>query len=297
VIACPLHRPFMIHSEIPDYGLDPRQWRALRKHLHAESGDAMVVVWAPEQDAATAVREIFIRAQEALVGVPAETRQAFQDGTNGFERILPGPDRMYPDTDTPPLPIADSLVIEIRETLPETPWAREKRYEALGLEPSAARRLARAPWADLFDALQPADRMLARRLASALEKRLPYHRRVLGDGVFPVPGRLQPLVHAVRSGEVRLDAFERILDELIEDPEAPANTILAPFKAQHDDMEELARVLEDVKTRASDLADKSADARLRWGMGQIMRRFIGRLDPTVVHERLRETLESVGELR
>jgi len=297
VIACPLHRPFMIHSEIPDYGLDPRQWRILRKHLHAESGDAMVVVWAPEQDAATAVREIFIRAQEALVGVPAETRQAFRDGTNGFERILPGPDRMYPDTDTPPLPIADSLVIEIREALPETPWARERRYEELGLEPAAARRLARAFWADLFDALAPADRPLARRLASALEKRLPYHRRSAGDGVLPKPGRLQPLVHAIRSGEVRLEAIERILDELIGDPEASADTILAPYRKQPDDMDDLARALEDVKTRASDLAGRSENVRLRWGMGQIMRHFIGRLDPALVHERLRETLENVGGLR
>ena len=30
------------------------------------------------------------RAREALQGIPAETRQAFPDLTNGFERILPG---------------------------------------------------------------------------------------------------------------------------------------------------------------------------------------------------------------
>ena len=296
VIACPLHRPFMIHSEVRDYGLDPREWRILRQQLRAESGDAMVVVWAPEQDAATAVREIFIRAQEALVGVPAETRQPFRDGTNGFERILPGPDRMYPDTDTPPLPIADAMVIEIRESLPETPWEREERYESLGLEPNAARRLARALWADLFDALRPASGPLARRLASALEKRLPFHRRVTGNDAVPTPDRLQPMVRAIQNGEVRLEAIERILDALIQDPDVPAEVILTPYKSRPQDMEELARVLEDVTAQASGLAGRSADVRLRWGVGQVMRRFIGRLDPTVVHERLRETLETVGEL-
>ena len=204
---------------------------------------------------------------------------------------------MYPDTDTPPLPIADSLVIEIRDTLPETPWAREGRYRELGLEPAAARRLARAPWADLFDALVPADGPLARRLASALEKRLPYHQRVSGYDVLPTADRLHPLVYAIRSGEVRLEAIERVLDELIEDAEASADTILAAYRARPEDMDELARLLNDVTARATDLADKSADVRLRWGMGQVMRRFIGRLDPSVVHERLRETLESVGELR
>ena len=256
----------------------------------------MVVVWAPEQDAATAVREIFIRAQEALVGVPAETRQAFRNGTNGFERILPGPDRMYPDTDTPPLPIADSMVIEIRESLPEAPWAREERYESLGFEPQAARRLARAPWADLFDALQPGSGPLAKRLASALEKRLPFHRRVSRSDVPPTPDRLQPMVRAIENGEVRLEAIERILDALIQDPDVPAEVILTPYKSRPQDMDELARILEEVTAQASGLAGSSADVRLRWGIGQVMRNFIGRLDPTVVHERLRETLETVGEL-
>jgi glutamyl-tRNA(Gln) amidotransferase subunit E len=297
VIACPVHRPFMIHSEIRDYGLDPRQWRILRKHLRAETGDAMVVLWAPEQDAATAVREIFIRAQEALVGVPAETRQAFRDGTNGFERILPGPDRMYPDTDTPPLPIADSLVIEIREDLPKTPWAREEHYEELGLSPAAARRLARASWADLFDALQPTGDPLARRLASALEKRLPFHRRVTGGDVLPTPERLEPMVHAIRDGEIRLEAIERVLDALIQEPQTSVEAIFQPYKSRPEDMDELERVLEEVTDRALALTGRSTGTRLRWGMGQVMRRFVGRVDPTLVHQRFRETLETVGELR
>jgi hypothetical protein len=66
----------------------------------AEGGDAIVVVWL-RPTTPTAAREVIARPQ-ALDGL-AETRQA-PDGTTGFERILPGPDRMYPDTDTPPCP-------------------------------------------------------------------------------------------------------------------------------------------------------------------------------------------------
>ena len=63
---------------------------------------------AGEEDAETAAREIVIRARDAVAGVPGETRQALDDGTNGFERILPGADRMYPDTDLPPIGIPTS---------------------------------------------------------------------------------------------------------------------------------------------------------------------------------------------
>jgi glutamyl-tRNA(Gln) amidotransferase subunit E len=231
-----------------------------------------------------------------LVGVPAETRQAFLDGTNGFERILPGPDRMYPDTDTPPLPIADAMVIEIRDNLPETPWAREERYVELGLEAAAARRLARARWADLYDRLQPAGGPLARRLASALEKRLPFHRRMTGDDTLPTPDRLRLMVLAINDGEVRLEAIERVLDALIQNPGVPADLVLTPYKSRPEDLDELARVLEEVTVQAAGLVGRPADVRLRWGMGEVMRRFIGRLDPTVVHEKLREALETVREL-
>jgi glutamyl-tRNA(Gln) amidotransferase subunit E len=294
VIACPLHRPFMIHSDLPDYGLDGRQWQSLRKQTKAESGDALVVVWAPEREAATAAREILIRAQDALLGVPAETRQAFRDGTNGFERILPGPDRMYPDTDTPPLPIPDKLVLEVGEQLPEPPWVRERRYEEMGLEAAAARRLSSAPWAELFDALAPADAATARRLAAALEKRIPYHRRngIAVDAIEPE--RLRPLIHAIESGAIRLEALERALDRLIQLADQPVDGLLVGYLSGSDDLIELEAELTQVLARAAALAGKPVHVVSRWALGQVMPRFLGRLDPAVVRRRLQAALAGVA---
>jgi glutamyl-tRNA(Gln) amidotransferase subunit E len=296
VIACPEHRPFLIHSDLSDYGLSPRQWRNLEKRLNVERGDAVVVVWAPEPDAATAVRELFIRARDALVGVPAETRQAFSDGTNGFERILPGADRMYPDTDTPPLPIADRLVAEVRKRLPETPWARRERYERMGLEPSAAHRLSRAPWAQLFEALEPKKAETARRLAAALEKRIPHHRRRRGLEGLPDPERLKPMVDAIEAGEIRIEAIERILDAVLEQPARRVDELLAPFRARGDDEKGLERRVREVAERAGACAGTPPDAFVRWAMGEIMPGLIGRLEPSRVRERILETVrEAVPE--
>ncbi|MEE8191871.1 MAG: Glu-tRNA(Gln) amidotransferase subunit GatE [Gemmatimonadales bacterium] len=295
VIACPPHRPFMIHSDITDYGLDPRQWRELRKLLQAESDDAVVVVWAPEQDAATAVREVLIRAHDALVGVPSETRQAFRDGTNGFERTLPGADRMYPDTDTPPIPIAETVVAEVRDQLPETPWNREARYAELGLGFSEARRLARAAWADLFDALEPESGEVARRLAASLQKRLPFHRRrgrLTPDAAsMPDASRLAPMVRAIESGEIRPEALDRMLDALVAESEAAPDEILARYRADGGDEDVLTRRLTDVVVEVQSLTTERSDGVLRWAMGAVMPQLLGRLDPTVVRERLREAIE------
>jgi glutamyl-tRNA(Gln) amidotransferase subunit E len=294
VIACPVHRPFMIHSDLRDYGLDPHQWRTLRKQLKAEEGDAMVVVWAGERDASTAVKEVFLRAQDALAGVPAETRQAFRDGTNGFERILPGPDRMYPDTDTPPLPIADTVVEEIRLRLPEAPWDREARYVAMGLSAEEARKVARAPWADLFDDLAPSGPSVARQVARGLAKRLPYHRRS-GLGEPPPSEALASVVRAIENEAIRPEAFERILDHLAESPSANVDEILKPYRIQNNELDQLNIAVEGIVAEATAaLPGRSLDTATRWGMGRIMRQFLGRVDPRGAEELLRTTLEAQG---
>ena len=63
-------------------------------------------------------------------GVPHETRQPSPDGTTDFERILPGPDRMYPDTDSPPTRVTRERVARLGAGLAERPWDREARYAA-----------------------------------------------------------------------------------------------------------------------------------------------------------------------
>lgn len=290
VIACPEHRPFMIHSDIRDYGLDAQHWRAIRKQVGAEKGDAVIVVWGLEQDMATAAREILIRARDALAGVPAETRQAFRDGTNGFERILPGADRMYPDTDTPPLPIPDSLVERVRLNARETTWDREQRYEALGLPFDAARRLAASAWADLFDALAPRQGPVARRVAGALGRRLPWHLRNRSIDAVPDAVGLVPLVRALEAGEIRLEATDRALDALLLRGADSADEVLTRFRRRDGDEVELSALAATVARDAAALDGRSPETRLRWAMGQLMRVFLGRLDPAVVRKRIEREL-------
>ena len=291
VIACPVHSPFMTHSDAKDDGLDGRFWRELAGALRADSGDAMVLVWAEEEDATTAAREVLSRAQETIEGIPGETRQAFPDGTTGFERILPGPDRMYPDTDTPPRPIPDATIVEVRDQLPETPWARQDRLEGMGVDRCLAQRLAVAPWADLFDRLAPQNGTPARRLATALEKRYPFHVRRNGDDAFPTAERLAPLVRALEQGVLRPEAFERALDTAVVKPDVPLPDVLATYQAQPGDEARLDTVAADVAGQAHMMDGKSPEAVMRWAMGEVMPLFLGRIDPDTVRGSLTAALD------
>ena len=112
------------------------------------SSDDFFIVFGPEDDCRTAVEEIRLRFVDALKGVPKETRQALVGGFTTFERILPGPDRMYPDTDSPPTRITAERVAEARRRLRPPPWERFARYGALAraaTRPPSSSSAAAAP--------------------------------------------------------------------------------------------------------------------------------------------------------
>ena len=151
VIACLTVLPNIAHSDSPGETLASAEWTAVRKALCAGPNDTVVVVWGPEADAKLAAQEIIARAREATLGVPSETRQALGDGTNGFERILPGPDRMYPDTDLPPKRIMPERLERLRAMLPARILTREGRYRELGVPEDLVAGLAASPLAPLFE--------------------------------------------------------------------------------------------------------------------------------------------------
>jgi len=135
VIAC-LERPNMLQSEQtgePLPALPPQALSQIREKLGARDGDAQVVVWGASDDVDTAIETIEERCRMAYEGVPNETRQALADGTTLFERVLPGPDRMYPDTDSAPIPVEQSHIDEQKRDLPTSVRNRTLQLEEWGV--------------------------------------------------------------------------------------------------------------------------------------------------------------------
>lgn len=153
VIACLTNIPNIIHSDSRGDNLLSAEWQNIKKNVGATDNDTLVIVWGNEQDTDTAIKEIMIRAKEATIGVPSETRQALRDGTNGFERILPGADRMYPDTDLPPTKITNDRLNRLKENLPDKFWTSESWYNKLGIPPDTIPELSISRFAKLFKLL------------------------------------------------------------------------------------------------------------------------------------------------
>lgn len=117
VIAC-IERPNMTHSEDLNPAISPKEFEKISGFLKAEEDDAQIVLWGPSADIPTALETVEERFRLAFEGVPNETRKTFEDGTNIFERVLPGRDRMYPDTDSEPIPLTDEYINKLSQKVP-----------------------------------------------------------------------------------------------------------------------------------------------------------------------------------
>ncbi|MRT94383.1 Glu-tRNA(Gln) amidotransferase subunit GatE [Ancylomarina sp. 16SWW S1-10-2] len=127
VVAC-IEKPNMYHSEEIDGSSVKVDFDKIKELLHANDDDAQIIFWGPKADIPTALETIEERCIMAFDTIPPETRKSFKDGTTIFERVLPGADRMYPDTDAAPIPLPNDYIEKLDQNLPVEIY---QRYEQL----------------------------------------------------------------------------------------------------------------------------------------------------------------------
>jgi glutamyl-tRNA(Gln) amidotransferase subunit E len=152
VIACLDEVPILFSgAQFPQFQGRNQALDRVRRRANVGASDDVFIVFGPEDDVRTAAEEIRLRFADATVGVPKETRQALAGGYTTFERILPGPDRMYPDTDSPPTSVTAPRVAAIKARLRPTPWTRFDRYGAWRVPEETTRFLIRRGGAEVLD--------------------------------------------------------------------------------------------------------------------------------------------------
>ena len=102
--------------------VNAKRYQQISSILNLGSQDAFILVVGPERRAMHAMKKIVERAKQALDGVPQETRRLLPNGNSEFLRVIHGKERIYPDTDTPPIVIPKTIVDETRKTVGKRPW-------------------------------------------------------------------------------------------------------------------------------------------------------------------------------
>ena len=179
-------------------------------------GDAVVVVVGPERRAMHALKKIVERAKIALEGVPQETRRLLPDGNTEFLRVIHGKERIYPDTDTPPIVISKELVEDSKKRVGRCPWeVYEELHRKYGLDQDQTDLLIRAEKVDKFFQYVE-DLRLKSSLAFHVLIELPLEMRRKGKRMEM--RTIEHLAKALSQGRIIPEQIGTLLEIFVKDP-------------------------------------------------------------------------------
>jgi glutamyl-tRNA(Gln) amidotransferase subunit E len=292
VIACLDEPPIVLSGAVmPEFPSKHKFIERLRKRMRMGGNDDYLLVFGPEADCRTAVEEIRLRLVDAIKGVPQETRQALTGGYTTFERILPGPDRMYPDTDSPPTRITPERVAEARSRLRPPPWERIAKYGALRVPRETSEYLIRRGGAQIVDTLVEktgVDGLVAAieigQRAKAMQRAgIPMERLDTADWV--------EVFDLFTDGKIPREAIQPVAAHIAENPGVDAAAASATLgyalvdrAAWADELASLAA--EDYRVNGRHYDEK----RLRYFVGEAVRQLRGRAPAKEVAESVKSQL-------
>jgi glutamyl-tRNA(Gln) amidotransferase subunit E len=280
----------LLHSdELPGHGISEAAVHRVRERTACGPKDAFVIVASSSTDQATAaLAAIRSRAAVALAGIPEETRDPLPDGRTRYSRPLPGRDRMYPETDIPPILVTPEHLARIRSEMPETPDATRRRIqETYGLSPEMATLLIRAGEIDRFESLTSRGHPSAS-VARLLTQDIPALESaptLIGDDPLRIE-LLDQLLSAVERGDFAKEAIPGILGRLREGPTTLEEAVRA-VGAGSITREELEAITRAILERNRALIEQRGGEAFSGLMGDVMKEVRGRRDGKEVAEVLR----------
>jgi len=278
VIAC-VEKPNMYHSEELKPLLSEKNRDKLRDYAKSTDQDAWILIWAPEDDIKTAVETVEERCKLAFEGVPNETRKALKGGITVFERVLPGPDRMYPDTDSAPLSIDDDMIERIRKDLPEDIYLIIKRLKKWKVPKDEFKYI-------LSKNLYP----VIKRIVDDFELSPVYVSTLFAHKLKAIEGRENPdaefsynrvydLISFVNKKKLKLDIVKYMLPIAYQHPNMDFESILLTIGFKRISEEKILSLIPDLKSKYREIKkSENKMSEVRWIMGQLLPIAIGNIE-------------------
>ncbi len=227
VIAC-IEYPNMVYAENPFNPMDREEQEALSHLLKASEDDSPIIICGPEDDIPTALETIEERIKMAFEGVPEETRKSFSDGTTIFERVLPGRDRMYPDTDSPPIPLPNDHIERLRKSIPADVADRIAQLVSWEIPPDTWRFLLSRNMIPLIEKISVDFKIDPGFLGKFLGHR--FRNLCWKNGMSIGQEKIYALFRFMITRNLNLSIAEKMLKVLIEHPEIEFESILVVLK-------------------------------------------------------------------
>lgn len=292
VIAC-LEMPNMLHTEQFEPVITKADLKIIKPMLNAIEEDVIVVIWGPEEDMPTGIETIEERCKMAFEGIPPETRKSFEDGTTIFERVLPGADRMYPDTDSPPIPLEDAYIEKLGKNLPSEVIQRYHQLKKWGIAESCMKYIFKR---NLFDIIREIHEKLG--VDAKFAGNFVGHRLKWIEGHFPKGDgfeyqRVVDLFRFMNERNIKYSLAHKIMQVLYQYPKMDMDSILTVIKFKFREQEELTGKISFLNEKFNSLARRNLiNNRINWIMGSLIPMAQGNMDLKNLYTIVKQQIES-----
>jgi glutamyl-tRNA(Gln) amidotransferase subunit E len=279
-------------DEMPNYDITVEEVEAVRKAVGAIEGGAVVFVADTAENVLDALKAVVERAQEAVTGVPAETRTAKDDGTTRYMRPRPGAARMYPETDIPPQIITDELVEKVQSNLPEPAEKKLARLvKQYGLNEKLAKQLVNSEYNSLFEVALKECGVVASTVAAFLTETTKALKRegIAVDNV--ADEQVMGIFKSVGSGKLAKEAIADVFSWLSKNEGKTVVDAVNALGLKMFTEAELAPIIDRVIAANKTQIEKLGKNAFGMLMGAAMKEVRGKANPELVGKLLRERLK------
>lgn len=291
VIAC-IEKPNMIHSESLQKAITDKESEKIAKLLSCTDRDAWLVLWGPKEDIPTAIETVEERCRMAFKGVPNETRKGLSDGTSVFERVLPGADRMYPDTDSAPIPLKDESIEEIRKQIPIDVFDRIQQLKSWKVPEDTFTYILKKNLVSLLeknhDELGISHRFTGTFLGHQM-KFIENHYTATKDFSYE---KIFELFKFLKEKNMELNIAGKMLMEYYGHPKLDFDSVLSNIRYKQVSPKEITDLIPFMITKFSQInTSKDTGACGRWVMGQLSQMALGNMNLTELNRKVAEHMK------
>jgi len=285
----------VFHSdELPNYGINDSDVGKVRKHLELADKDSFLIIAGEDSKLEYAVNSIVKRIQDAVNGVPAETRAATQDGETIFLRPRPGASRMYPETDIPSISVIPEEVKLARENIPKS-WDEsiaeiQQKYD---LNSQLSEQIFDSEYTELFEKICENKKNSPNFVASILCSSITNMERQGLDATLLKPEHIIESFELLASDKIPKESLEIIFENIMSSKSGNVKTAMQSTDISSMNEDELNGILDKIIQNNMELVKKLGENAVNTMMGIAMKEVRGKASGKVVNDLLRKKISEL----
>jgi len=285
----------VFHSdELPNYGINDSDVGKVRKHLELADGDGFLIIAGEDPKLDYAIDSIIKRIQDAVNGVPAETRAATQDGETVFLRPRPGASRMYPETDIPSISVMPEEVKLARENIPKS-WDDsiaeiQQKYD---LNFQLSEQIFDSEYMEMFEKICENKKNSPNFVASILCSSITNLERKGLDAMLLKPEHIIESFELLASGKIPKESLEIIFESIMSGKSENVSIAMQSTDVSSMDEAELNRILDKIIQNNMDLVKERGEHAVVTLMGIAMKEVRGKASGKMVNDLLRKKVSEL----